>query len=76
MIPLGGVAGALVQLSCRPEKENEPGGIRTRDALIKRKAAINRILGASSQRKSAANLFDSQTIRASSLDPIRVTNCP
>jgi hypothetical protein len=38
---MSGVAGAIVQLSRRPDKESEPGGIRTRDALIKRYLALS-----------------------------------
>ncbi len=53
-----------------------PGGIRTRDALIKRKVAKPAFFWASSQRKLAANLFDSQTIRLTTADQIRLTTCP
>ena len=51
-------------------------GIRTHDALIKRKVAKPAVFWVSSQRKLAANLFDSQTIRLTTADQIRLTTCP
>jgi hypothetical protein len=38
---VGGLGSNQVQLSCGSEKENEPGGIRTRGALIKRYLALD-----------------------------------